>query len=215
MTGSEPGGAPAGHDAPGVHAGATRYDVGEHGGLAHDSGEPSEVDRVQEFRDRIMYAGHVAPLDYVSDTPRPPVFLCEAFTAPPNLQKWSHPDPPITEIDRPPRTPSMPYSHMGIYRGPEVLGSGDNTSVRTTDGKADDSSASGRPRGLMMHAPTAPPPYPKPTDVQSWIMAHQALATPVRGPASAPVVCSTEDTYPTSVESLERPYNWIEDVASD
>ncbi|TFK46650.1 hypothetical protein OE88DRAFT_1667273 [Heliocybe sulcata] len=201
------GGVSPDHD--GSQAAPTPYDVASGAELLPTAEEPLDAASDWESRNRIGYAaGRVAPLDYVSNTPRPPVFLCEAFTAPHNLQKHSHPDPAIADVKKPSHTPSMPFSHMGIYRSEDMLGKDDSDASVDNSGRE-------RPKGLMMHAPTAPPPYPKPTDVHSWLLANEAALTPLLGPASAPVQCNTEATYPTSVVSLDRPFNWIEDVQAD
>ncbi|KZT23971.1 hypothetical protein NEOLEDRAFT_1242890 [Neolentinus lepideus HHB14362 ss-1] len=207
-------GAPARNYAPSAPAGPTQDDVEASGAEQQTAPEePFDAAADWESRNRVVYAsGRVAPLDYVSDSLGPPVFLCEAFTAPANLQKHSHPDPVIADVRKPSHTSSMPFSHMGIYRSEDMLGKKEDVPAAPQDATADGRE---RPRGLMMHAPTAPPPYPKPTDVHSWVWANETALTPIRGPASAPVDCHAEATYPTSVSSLDRPFNWIEDVKAD
>ncbi|EPQ52833.1 hypothetical protein GLOTRDRAFT_140439 [Gloeophyllum trabeum ATCC 11539] len=159
----------------------------------------------------------IAPLDYESETPRPPVFYTEALTAPHNVQKNSRPDPAIADVQKPPHTTSMPYSHMGVYRGPDMLGS-------WSDGEISPATSSGTPSadeetrrpGLLMHAPTAPPPYPQPTDMFSWIEAQGTMRSPSPpGPLSAPLDPVPVGDYPSSLISMDRPYNWIEDVTAD
>ncbi|TFK45835.1 hypothetical protein OE88DRAFT_1084975 [Heliocybe sulcata] len=187
--------------------------LGENTGLMSASsgltGNP--IHDISYDRRRIM------PLDYESDTPGLPVYYMDTASAPHDLQKKSRPNAPAADVPKPGPTTSMPYSHMGVYRGEDMLGGYDEggPSPSSTDTSLDDDGS--RP-GLLMHAPTAPPPYPKPADMYSWIASQDILKSlPPEGPLSAPgpLVGVPGADYPTSMVSVDRPFGWIEDVTAD
>ncbi|KDQ61235.1 hypothetical protein JAAARDRAFT_67597 [Jaapia argillacea MUCL 33604] len=154
------------------------------------------------------------PLDYISHTPRLPVYACEAVTAPPNMEKNSRPDPPIANIRKPPHPPSMPYSHMGLYQSEDILGP-DYPEYDPPPSHTGNEGEETRPE-LMIHAPSAPPPYPKPVGVHSWIASLNTNHGVDLGPSSAPPPCEPDQSsYPSSLGSPARPFNWIEDVTDD